>query len=417
MSYYPYPQDEFENYKRIQIHEREDLNSLNCLNLRDTQQCMDCISQMKTDGGAQYSSFGKSFRHLTGDLQAKNRLCSAPDKTATFGDGAGFNLPFSDTNFSSPRRMCSFNEHRKIKRCLDIAQGSENDSDNVCIEECIPSYLNLQKVGVQWVLDHGDRVVPACVPYDDTDIRNANEIVGPQIANWVDLEPIPDNYLELIVKGCGAHNSRYNRLFKWDDNRHLCTNRLKISEQCEDVSASDFEDGTNCDLVASQVSNHQPGVIYGQRDSPLMQYALCESDPRHADRCRTKTNTDGTPALCSNHLRKCSFSDWEQRVRDESWMPEDNVWCYDMPEMVATCSNTFFDGCRDGEFPMKDKFFDPLCGDQGCNENLCCYRPRCRTNFDRACPISLSGPNKILMPNNTCLTEECTEEECCQDPH
>jgi len=409
MSYYRYPQDEFQNYKRLQLHEMEDLNSLNCLNLRDTQQCMDCISEMKTDGGAQFSSFGKSFRHLTGDVQAKNRLCSAPYKTTTFGDGDGFNFPFRDTNFSSPRRMCSFNEHRQIKRCLDIAQGSENDSDNVCLEDCIPSYLNLQRVGVLPDPDYRNRVVPACVPYSDADIRTANAIVGPQIANWEDLEPIPDNYLELIIKGCGAHNSRYNRLFKWDDNRHLCTNRLKISEQCEDVSASDFEDGTNCDLVASEVSPHQSG----QRDSPLFQYALCESNPGYADRCRTKTNTNGTPALCSNHLRKCSFSDWEQRVREEAGVvAEDNVWCYDEPEMMATCSNTFFDGCRDGEFPMKDKFFDPLCGDQGCNENLCCYRPRCITNFDQTCPS-----DKNFDGNRVCLAEECTEEECCFDPH
>jgi hypothetical protein len=407
MSYVDYPQDEWNNFRQIQLHEMEDINTTNCLNLRDRTECMNCIAQMDTAP----RQFGLTFSHLAGDLDDRAKLCQPPYAGTAF-EGQGFQFPYligQETRlFGSPRRTCSMDEHNHIQRCL-LAAANVNDDENICLNECIPTILNLQRVGQRLPGTHSDleqleKVVPSCVPY------SAEEIA----ASGIDVEPIPDNYLEQIVQGCGEANSIYGRILRWNNNKHLCTDRLKITEPCNAVSPHDFSGSPACDYLASR----EPGQDH---DNPNFTYTLCERDPADRNRCRNKTNPDGTDAVCNNHLRKCSFVEWDDRVRIETaeGRSRNDVWCYESAQPIPKCSNSYNHDCPSGQFLVQDKFFDPLCPEGGiCTTELCCYIPRCATNFDESATPCRQGEEYLASnANRRCETETCTPAECCSAPH
>lgn len=177
------------------------------------------------------------------------------------------------------------------------------------------------------------------------------------------------------------------------------------------------------DDLASQSKNYANKLASTNKfehDNPNFTYTLCETDPADRNRCRNKTNPDGTDAVCNNHLRKCSFVDWDDLVRIETakGRSQDDVWCYESATPIPKCSNSYNYDCPPGQFPVKDKFFDPLCPEGGiCTTELCCYTPRCATNFDESATPCRQGEEYLASnANRRCATETCTPAECCSVP-
>jgi hypothetical protein len=354
------------------------------------------------------------FQHLAGDRDELEAVCSKPYKGLDDRIGYGFKWPYLDydNNFlydNLPRRQCALWEHRRINDCLKAASSTTPISDEACMQ-CIPGVASLARIG-QSVPTATDpwppSVLPVCVPIPN-DLVPAINRSHSQVRDWKDLEPIPDNFAEQIIKGCGRNNQTYGSNFVYDSNRHLCTDRYKVKVPCNEVNLDYFSQSqVSCDNLASTTSN---------LDGPDVEYTICQAGPTPSS-CVDMTNEDGSVAMCTNHLKKCTLDDWLAVARENPEIDPRNLWCYAEPPSTDTCSNVFDPGnCAEGSYPISHfpvmDGYDPLCLPDGCSSDYCCLYPKCSYDFDSStCPNGTSVPDRLLY--RRCMTSPCTPEECC----
>lgn len=419
MSYMTYDYNPFQEFAYLAPQWYPDLNVLNCLNLRDTNDCANCLATMQTGDPIT----GKLLQHFVGDMDAMKAVCSQPYKGLNPFVEAGFTWPYDDFPDAASRygnlvrRQCNTMEHRHINNCLNVASGVSPVSDDACLQ-CIPGLITgPQQVGqprVDLVDPWPSYVLPACVPIADDLLAAVNSRYS-RTPGWVNLEPIPDNFMEQIIRGCGANNATYQDAFVYDTNRHNCTDRYKVNVPCNEVDLKDFsESEVNCDKLASTTSTRDaPG--------PEVEYRLCTRGPT-LDSCVEKTNEDGSVATCNNHLKKCTRDEWLAVGISNPQIDPSDIWCYASPPSPDTCSRSFNpSNCPTGTYPLSHfpafEGHDPLCLPLGgCNAANCCAPPKCSYDFDSSrCPSGSTVPDRWL--NRNCRTSPCTPEECCDAPH
>lgn len=381
----------FTNYAYV---ETDDVNTMNCLNLRDSAACADCLKVQDTDHSGMYKNM-----HLHEMLHQDfvDGVCTQP-YLQVVGDGIGFTFPpvigtdepdpeAAAQYDNTPRRYCTIPEHRRITSCLQTASG---DDKTECVTQCTPDpwlHFPTGPPPTSWP----DTKLPVCVPYTDTQIDELNTNKRTTDPTWINLEYIDDNFMQTIVEGC-QDQSGYD--FVYDQNRHLCTSKYKIGTPCDEIDMSTLDRALTCNDLA-----YSSNPV----DNPDNPYTICEPSATRDGSCTTKRNTDGTVAVCSNHLRSCTRDEWDERVESEGAAAIEQVWCYAQAPLAGptTCETHPPVHCRPGEIldPQKN---DNLCtgADGRCTYDDCCSSPQCSWGFKGVCP-SYSIRRNVENDNDT----------------
>lgn len=394
--YHDHRPNSFAAFVGYAYSDNDDINTMNCLNLRDSAACADCIKLQDTDQSGIYKN-----QHLHEMLHQDyvDGVCTPPFLQVV-GDGLGFTFPpvigtagpdppAAAQYNNTPRRYCTIDEHRRITSCLQTASGDKTE----CVTQCTPDpWLN--RLPGSEPTSWPTTKLPVCVPYTNTQIDALNTNRRSSDPAWENLEYIPDNFMQTIVEGCQGQ-SGYD--FVYDQNRHLCTSKYKIGTPCDEIEMSTLDRALTCNDLA-----YSSNPV----DNPDGPYTICEPSATGDGSCTTKRNTDGTDAVCSNHLRSCTRDEWDERVISEGGH-DNEVWCYAQAPLAGptTCETHPPQHCQPGKILDPQKNDNPCTGADGqcTGDDDCCSLPLCSWGFEGVCP-SYSRRRNVENGNDTICT-------------